>query len=341
MSEQIECMKRFVERICGTRPSPDEQPIVWTGERVLSWMCGIGLPPVGRSDQAYVWFWRGIKAAADAATISRTFAQLLQTASPDINRQLFPDAAAFLAKIELYTGEAAANLWGLMRLLDQPDLLGPVVRETVQLLPSASWLQVREMKSIRERLLLVLPSAAIESILAGSDTNRDTLETFAEAIGFFTESDYTIERRQKLVKWLAAAKDKWAGHVKELKPTMIKLSDDLAWPPWATSALPDVFSKELTGNECFVWSPVFEPFRESIIASGAHEKRLCGDEVVHLRNADPDKIELMGKISSATDELRKKNPFPGMAAKREIVRHAIYTCKDLAVKAQLVALPTY
>ena len=119
-----------------------EEKEPWNPEDVLFWMKGQGLPPVGHSEEFYIWLWRGIEQFGEEAKekITGDFARKLAECRQGIHDILMQsERPERFEKVENYRGQVAANLWTLMALLRQPSHLGPVVDDAVARLPG-TWL---------------------------------------------------------------------------------------------------------------------------------------------------------------------------------------------------------
>ncbi len=138
----------------------------WSGELVLGWFLGIGLPPVGRADAPYVSVWEGISNSADSADTRQRFAAKLGAAASEIRNQLVPVRSAFLQEFEAYPGQSVEGLWRLMFWLEQPDELGLFVRETVDCLSDGQmrWLESNELDYTRRCL--------VAAAIANQDTDQ-------------------------------------------------------------------------------------------------------------------------------------------------------------------------
>jgi hypothetical protein len=320
MAQQIASMKRFVQTVCS-------ENAFWTGERVLGWMCGIGLPPVGQADQFFVWIWRGIEAVANPDDIKIEFARRLQASASDINRHLFRDRAKFLAPLEQYPGEAAANLWALMRLLDQADILGPVVRDTVRLIPQAAWLHGEKMRAIRARLVSAYPADAIEGILEAPVDGSEQLQDFAEAIAWYAKPGHTKPRREQIIRWLSLCRNRLESSIPNIDEQLILEADRFEWPSWVTSSLePACIHIISTEGEstAYIWAPIFEEFRGRGYFEPSGETKLSNGEFVCVRGAARASIEAAGRLAEDTKCLRFRDPYVSPASKRALVENVAH-----------------
>lgn len=274
MNEPLEWLVKFVKTVCTT-------PERWTAEEVARWMCGIGLPPVGQSEQPYVWIWTGIDGADERDTWRTRFAERLGECGDKLYELLMSESPEILRGREPSPGGAVANLWSLMTLLKQPTLLGPMVRQFVARLPAAAWLNHPNLEPIRQRLLsaaifnqdseVYLPSwkmiaagkagetvfragypgDGVEGLLSAPKPVKKRLDDIGAAIAEVSKLGHTKECREKMVQWLARVQEQFRSVIPngeaeyvygdKIDEKLIWTADQYQWPDWVVSALPEMF----------------------------------------------------------------------------------------------------
>ncbi len=260
---------QFVESKCATAE-------LWTAEQVLSWMCGIDLPPVGQSELPFVWIWKGIESSSDSDALIRRFAEGLRACADEVEQHLLPHRSDVLCRIEGPPGEAASNLWSLMALLKQPDLLGAKIRSFVEhfnLLARTKhrpWLCDEQLEPIRQRLLSaaifnqdtdqfvsdwkLLASGesdrtqfqagyrgdGIEGLLHAPGATLDRMQDLGQAIACFSHMGPSPERRKQIIDWLARIRERFATDVPAVDERLIQLADQHNWPRWVVRCLGEI-----------------------------------------------------------------------------------------------------
>lgn len=180
----------------------------------------------------------------------------------------------------------------------------------------------------------------VEGLVRSPGTSLERLEDIGEAIACYSRLEPSLERRRQLVDWLSRIRNCFEPFIANVDEQLILIADRYEFPRWVSASLPRLFVRrgfDDTVEQCYVWAPIYAAFRNSNLGTNYSEEQLCLGEVLRLHGAKVGLIDLIERISAATDVLRLKNPFTSDAVKREIVLQAMRKKNDLLEAARRLA----